>query len=99
MGVKLSHYGKTQTEGVRQQTAMETVYTLQDDQSKRRLTKLQREEFHDLQAYPSLNIMKMIEKKEIRWLEHVIRMADEQCSAILVGKSIGKRPLGRPRHE
>ena len=50
MGVKLSHYGKTQTDGVRQQTAMETVYTLQDDQSKRRLTKLQREEFHDLQA-------------------------------------------------
>jgi len=49
LGVKqLSHYGKIQTEGVRQQTAMETVYTLQDDQSHRTLTRLQHE-FQDLQ--------------------------------------------------
>ena len=50
MDVKqLSHYGKIQTEGVRQQTAMETVYILLEDQRHRSLTKLQHEELHDLQ--------------------------------------------------
>jgi hypothetical protein len=50
MGVKqLSHYGKIKTAGARQQTAMEIVYILQDDQRHRRLTNSLREDFYDLQ--------------------------------------------------
>jgi hypothetical protein len=35
---------------------------------------------------------------QLKWTEHVARMAeDRKVYKVLVGKSEGKRPLGRPR--
>jgi hypothetical protein len=58
--------------------------------------KLHNEELHNL--YSSPNIMRMIELKRIRRAEHVAGMGEKTNSyRILVGKSEGKGPLGRPR--
>jgi hypothetical protein len=41
----------------------------------------------------------MIKSKVMRWVGHVAHVVEEigECH-VLVGKSAGKRPLGRPRH-
>jgi hypothetical protein len=58
--------------------------------------KLQNEELHSL--YWSPNIIRMIKSKRMRWAGHVARMGETRNAyRILVGKSEGKRPLGRPR--
>jgi hypothetical protein len=59
--------------------------------------KLHNEEFHNL--YSSSNIIRMIKSKRMRWTGHVARMGEKRNAyRILVGKSEGKRPLGKPRH-
>jgi hypothetical protein len=52
--------------------------------------KLHNEELHNL--YSSPNII-----RRMRWAAHVARMGKRTAYRILVGKSEGKRPLGRPR--
>ena len=52
--------------------------------------KLHNEEFNNL--YSSLNIVRVIKSRRMRWAGHLVRMG------VLVGKSDGKRPLGNPRH-
>ena len=53
------------------------------------------EELNDL--YCSLNIVRMITLK-MRWAEHVARMRESSgIYKVLVGRTEGKRPLGRPR--
>jgi hypothetical protein len=49
------------------------------------------EELHNLYSLPS--IIRMTKSRRIRWVGHVARNAYR----ILVGKSEGKTPLGRPR--
>ena len=46
----------------------------------------------------SPNVGRVIKSRRIRWTGHITRM-EEYSSAfkILIGKSIGNRPLGRPR--
>jgi hypothetical protein len=40
----------------------------------------------------------MIKARKMRWAGHVVRMGEERCAYnILVGKSEGRRPLGKPR--
>jgi hypothetical protein len=40
----------------------------------------------------------MIEPRRMRWVGHVARMSEKRNAyTILMGKSEGKRPLGRPR--
>ena len=40
----------------------------------------------------------MIKSRRMRWARHVVRMGDRRgVYRVLVGKSDGKRPLGRPR--
>jgi hypothetical protein len=58
--------------------------------------KLHNEELHNLYSSPS--IIRMIKSRTITWVEHVARMGEKRDACrILVGKSEGKKPLGRPR--
>jgi hypothetical protein len=48
--------------------------------------------------YPSPNIIREIESREMRWAVHVALMRERRIGyRILGGKSEGKRPLGRFR--
>jgi len=58
--------------------------------------KLHHEELNDL--YCLRNKIWVI-KSKMRWAGHVVSMGDRRgIYRVLVGKSEGKRPLGRPRH-
>jgi hypothetical protein len=58
--------------------------------------KLHNEELHNLYCSPSIIIM--IKSRRMRGAGHVARMGKKRNAyRILVGKSEGKRPLGRPR--
>jgi hypothetical protein len=54
---------------------------------------------HELQnLYTSLNIIRIIKSRRVRREGHVARMGEmKNAYNILVGKSEGKRPLGRHR--
>jgi hypothetical protein len=59
--------------------------------------KLHNDELHSL--YSSLNIVRMIKSRRIRWAGYVARVGEGRgVYRILVGRPEGKRPLGRPRH-
>jgi hypothetical protein len=58
--------------------------------------KLHNEELHRLYSSPS--IIRMIKPGRMRWAWHVVRMEEKRnACTILVVKSEGKKPLGRPR--
>jgi hypothetical protein len=58
--------------------------------------KLHDEELHNL--YSSPDIIRQIKSKRMRWAGHVARIGEKRkLYKVLVGKSEGKRPLGRPR--
>ena len=58
--------------------------------------KLHNEELNDL--YCSLNIVRVIESRRMRWAWHVALMEERRyVHKVLVGNPDGKRPLGRPR--
>jgi hypothetical protein len=58
--------------------------------------KLHSEELHNL--HNSLNIIKVIKSMRMRWMGYVARIGELRNGyKILVLKSEGKRPLGRPR--
>jgi hypothetical protein len=58
--------------------------------------KLHNEELHGL--YSSLSIVRVIKARRIKWAGHVARMGEGKGACnILVGRSEGRRPLGRPR--
>jgi hypothetical protein len=49
--------------------------------------------------YSSPSIIRVIKTRRMRWAGHVARMGEVRCAHnILVGRSEGRRPLGRPRH-
>jgi hypothetical protein len=58
--------------------------------------KLHNEELHNLNS--SLNIIRIIKSRMMRWAEHVARMGEKRnVYRLLVGKPEGRRPLGRPK--
>jgi hypothetical protein len=58
--------------------------------------KLHNDELHSL--YSSLNIVRVIKSRRMRWAGHVARMGEGRgVYRILVGRPKGGRPLGRPR--
>jgi hypothetical protein len=76
-----------------------------EDRMLRRIFRLKRDEmvggwrkFHDEELhslYTSSNIIGMIKSGRMRWTGHVARMGVKRSAyRILVGKPIGKRPLG-----
>jgi len=57
---------------------------------------LHNEEFHD--GYTLLYTTRVVKWRRMRWAGHAARMCEmRSVYKILVGKSEGKRPLGRPR--
>jgi hypothetical protein len=57
---------------------------------------LHNEELHIL--YSSLNIIRQIKSRRMRWAGHVERMGEERnVYRVFMGKPKGNRPLGRPR--
>jgi hypothetical protein len=58
--------------------------------------KLHNDELHSL--YSSLNIVRMIKSRRMRWAGHAARMREVRgIYRVLVGRTEGKRPPGRPR--
>jgi len=58
--------------------------------------RLHNEELSDL--YSSLNIVRVIKSRRMRWAGHVARIGEKRVAyRVLVGKPEGKRPLGKPR--
>jgi hypothetical protein len=58
--------------------------------------KLHNDELHEL--YSSLNIIRVIKSRRIRWARHVACMGEgRDAYRVLVGRPESKRPLGRPR--
>jgi hypothetical protein len=58
--------------------------------------KLHNEELNDLYSSPS-NV-RVIKSKRMRWAGHVARRGVRRgVYRVLVGKTVGKKPLGRPR--
>jgi hypothetical protein len=58
--------------------------------------KLHNDELHSL--YSSLNIVRVIKARRLRWAGHVARMGEgRSVYSVLIGKPEGKRPVGRPR--
>ena len=59
--------------------------------------RLHSEDLNDL--YCSPNIIRVIQSRSMRWVEHLARMGERRgVYRVLVGRPEGKRPLGRPRH-
>jgi hypothetical protein len=57
---------------------------------------LHNEELHHL--YSSPDIIRQVKSRRMRWTGHVVRIReDRKVYKVMVGKSEGKRPLGRPR--
>jgi hypothetical protein len=57
---------------------------------------LHNDELHDL--YSSLNIVRVIKSRKMRWAGHVAGMGvGRGVYRVLDGRPEGKRPLGRPR--
>jgi hypothetical protein len=58
--------------------------------------KLHNKELHDL--YPSPTVVRVIKSRRMRWVGRVARIGEGKgVYMVLVGKSEGKRPLGRPQ--
>jgi hypothetical protein len=57
---------------------------------------LHNDELHSL--YSSLNIVRVIKSRRMRWAGHVARMGEGRgVHRVLVGRPESNRPLGRPR--
>ena len=59
--------------------------------------KLHKEALRDFYSLP--NIVRVVKSRRMRWAGHVARMVEGRgVHRVLVGKPVGKRPLGRLRH-
>jgi hypothetical protein len=73
------------------------IFGLKRDEATGGWRKLHNEELNDL--YSSASIVQVIESRIMRWLGHVARMGESRgVYRVLLGKSEGKKPFGRPRH-
>jgi hypothetical protein len=58
--------------------------------------RLHNEKLHDL--YSSLDIIRLIKSRRMRWTRHVARMGEKRGAyRILVGRPEGRRAVGRPK--
>jgi hypothetical protein len=71
------------------------VFGPKRDEVKGEWRKLHNEELNDLYSLP--NIVRMVKSRRMRWAGHVARLGEDRgVHSVLVGKSEGKRSLGRP---
>jgi hypothetical protein len=76
---------------------LKRIFGPKTDEVTRERRKLLNEEINDL--YSSPNVGRVIKSRRMRWAGHVARMGEERgVYRVLVGKTEGKKPLGRPRH-
>ena len=76
--------------------ALRRIFGPERDEVTGEWRKLNNEELKDLF---SPNIFRVIKSRRIRWAGHVARIGEKRgVYRVLVGKSEGKRPLGRSRH-
>jgi hypothetical protein len=67
------------------------------DEVKGEWRKLHNEDLNGLYDLP--NMVRVIKSRRMRWAGHVTRMGEGRgVYRVLVGKTEGKIPLGRPRH-
>ena len=78
-------------------TVLRGIFGLKRDEAMGGWRKLHNEDLNDL--YSSASIVQVI-KSRMRWPGHLARMGESRgLYRVLVGKSEGKKPLGRPRHK
>jgi hypothetical protein len=72
------------------------VFGLKRDEVTGEWKKIHNEELNDLYSLP--NIVRVVKSRRMRWAGHVARMGEGRVvHRFLVGKSEGRRPLGRLR--
>jgi hypothetical protein len=72
------------------------IMDLRGMKKQEKIRKLHSEEPHTL--YSSSSIIRQIKSRTMRWAEHVALMGEERkLYKVLVGKSEGKRPFGKPK--
>ena len=75
---------------------MRRIFGLKRDEGTGQCSKLHNEGLNDL--YTSPGIDRVIKSRRMRWAGQVARMGERRgVCRVLVGRSEGKRPLGRPR--
>ena len=75
---------------------LRTVFGPKRDEVTGEWRKLHKEEFRDLYSLPT--VVRVVKSRRMRWAGHVARMGKGRgVHRVLMGKSEGKRPLGRPR--
>jgi hypothetical protein len=75
------------------ETRVLRIFGLKRDEVTGDWRKPHNEELHNLCS--SLNIIKVIKSRRMRWAGHIARMGEKRNAyRILVGKPEGKRPLG-----
>jgi hypothetical protein len=81
---------------VSENMVLRRIFGPRRDEVTREWRRVHNEELNDL--YSSPNIVLVIKSRRMRWAGHVARMGEEKgVYRVLVGKSKGERPMGRPR--
>jgi hypothetical protein len=79
-----------------QNTVLRRIFGPRRDDVTGECRRLYNAELNDL--YYSVNIVRVIQSRRMRWAGHVARMGEERgVYSVLVGKPEGKRPMGRPK--
>jgi len=82
--------------GVFENRVLRRVFGPKRDEVTEKWRKSHKEELRDL--YSLSNIVRVVKSRRMRWAGHVVRMGEGRgVHRALVGKTKGKRPLGRPR--
>jgi len=77
-------------------TVLRRVFGPKRDEVTGEWRKLHNEELSDLHSLPS--IVQVVKSRRMRWAGHVVCMGEGRVvHGVLMGKTEGKRPLGRPR--
>ena len=81
---------------VSENTVLRRIFWLKRDEVRGEWRKLHNEELYDL--YCSPNNVRVIKSRRMKWAGNITRTGERRgVNRVLVEKTEGKRPLGRPR--